>query len=147
MPATLPSPVVALPYTGPAVPAPTTCQLPDISSREVSREMGALSGDPIPSRAEISTVTMQVLSAIKPRAGRYEAEFAGHVPSQLPTPYSVPTALPTTISTAVPAAVVPATITATIPTAVSTSVSKPKQKRHWYQKCFDVISKVLPGSS
>lgn len=144
MPAPLPSPIVAVPYTGPAVPFPTTCQPPDISSREVSREKGALSGDPISSRAEISTVTMQVLSAtIKPRAGRYEAGFAGHVPSRLPSPYSVPTALPTTISTAVPAAAVPATI----PTAVSTSVSKPKQKRHWYQKCFDVISNLLPGSS
>ncbi|KAI0268971.1 hypothetical protein BGY98DRAFT_1017479, partial [Russula aff. rugulosa BPL654] len=114
-PLILPTPTSNVALTGPAVPDPTVCPLPDTSLREVSR----VPVDPIPSQGGTAIIFPQP-HIVAPCAQVNDFE--------------------------VPA--INFGRGATTNLAITVVQTPPKPKRHWYQKCFDVIkSTIRPGLS
>jgi hypothetical protein len=115
------------PLTGLAVPDPTTCPLPDTSSRELPRvdlppQAGTVIILPQPHHAETREVEVPATWPTVRFGGGVTATLANDLASGLITP---PKQQP----------VVPAP-------------PFPKPKRLWYQKCFDVVKNALrPGLS
>jgi hypothetical protein len=122
----LPTPASnAAPATAPAVPDPT---LYDTSLREVSR------GDPIPSQAGTAIIFPQP-HIVELHAGINEVE----VPTIRPT---ICFGRDVTTSLADDLQVAPGLIT-NPPQRQTIVPTPPKPKKHWYQKCFNVIKNAL----
>jgi hypothetical protein len=90
------------------------------------------------------------LQVIKPHAERKEAEVAEHVPNQF-TPsfeHEVATVVPSDLG--VPAPLTQAQIVVPtkkrsdpLPLHQAENAVPTKRKKHWYQKCFDIIKNKL----
>jgi hypothetical protein len=127
----LPTPAsIVATLTGPAVPDSTTCPLLDTSLREVSRS------DPIPSQAGTATIFTQP-HTVERRVEIHEVKVPAICPA-IPFGHGVTTNFANDLASGL---IVPPQQQTVVPTP-------PKPKRHWYQKCFDVIKGTLrPGSS
>lgn len=110
------------------VPDPTTCPPPDTSSREISQ------ADLIPSQAGTATIFLQPhiverrteveVPATRPAIPFGRGLTTNHLTNDLASGLLIPPQQPTAVPT------------------------PPRPKKHWYQKCFDVIKNTLrPGLS